>query len=172
MITISKRDPALFREKRYQTNYSSFGKYTTKEDESGITLYYEPTPKREYILEDEIASSWLNSSVFYTANDENDYLLGFAEGAMEGWGERFRIANIVVFNENNRGKGIGSKLMEAMETEALLHKAKSILLEVENTNTKAFSFYKSKGYSIIGYDKLAYNENSETMPIYMGKIIF
>ena len=33
MITISKRDPALFREKRYQTNYSSFGKYTTKEDE-------------------------------------------------------------------------------------------------------------------------------------------
>ena len=91
---------------------------------------------------------------------------------MEGWGERFRIANIVVFNENNRGKGIGSKLMEAMETEALLHKAKSILLEVENTNTKAFSFYKSKGYSIIGYDKLAYNENSETMPIYMGKIIF
>ena len=135
MITISKRDPALFKGKRYQTNYSSFGEYTTKEDESGITLYFESMPKREYTLEDEIASSWLNASVFYTVNDENDYLLGFAEGAMEGWGERFRIANIVVFNENNRGKGIGSKLMEAMETEALLHKAKSILLEVENTNT-------------------------------------
>ena len=169
MITISKRDPALFREKRYQTNYFSFGKYTTKEDESGITLYFESMPKREYTLEDEIASSWLNASVFYTANDENDYLLGFAEGAMEGWGERFRIANIVVFNENNRGKGIGSKLMEAMETEALLHKAKSILLEVDNTNTNAISFYKSKGYSIIGFDKLAYTIDGDTMPLYMGK---
>lgn len=169
MITISKRDPALFKGKRYQTNYSSFGKYTTKEDESGITLCFESTPKREYTLEDEIASSWLNASVFYTANDENDYLLGFAEGAMEGWGERFRIANIVVFNKNNRGKGIGSKLMEAMETEALLHKAKSILLEVENTNTKAISFYKPKGYSIIGYDKLAYTIDGDTMPLYMGK---
>ena len=169
MITISKRDPALFKGKRYQTNYSSFGKYTTKEDESGITLCFESTPKREYTLEDEIASSWLNASVFYTANDENDYLLGFAEGAMEGWGERFRIANIVVFNKNNRGKGIGSKLMEAMETEALLHKAKSILLEVDNTNTKAISFYKPKGYSIIGYDKLAYTIDGDTMPLYMGK---
>ena len=86
MITISKRDPALFKGKRYQTNYSSFGEYTTKEDESGITLYFESMPKREYTLEDEIASSWLNASVFYTVNDENDYLLGFAEGAMEGWG--------------------------------------------------------------------------------------
>ena len=114
MITISKRDPALFKGKRYQTYYSSFGEYTTKEDESVITLYFESMPKREYTLEDEIASSWLNASVFYTVNDENDYLLGFAEGAMEGWGERFRIANIVVFNENNRGKGIGSKLMEVM----------------------------------------------------------
>ena len=169
MITISKRDPALFKGKRYQTNYSSFGKYTTKEDESGITLCFESTPKREYTLEDEIASSWLNASVFYTANDENDYLLGFAEGAMEGWGERFRIANIVVFNKNNRGKGIGSKLMEAMETEALLHKAKSILLELDNTNTKAISFYKPKGYSIIGYDKLAYTIDGDTMPLYMGK---
>ena len=169
MITISKRDPALFKGKRYQTNYSSFGEYTTKEDESGITLYFESMPKREYTLEDEIASSWLNASVFYTVNDENDYLLGFAEGAMEGWGERFRIANIVVFNENNRGKGIGSKLMEAMETEALLHKAKSILLEVDNTNTNAISFYKSKGYSIIGFDKLAYTIDGDTMPLYMGK---
>ena len=169
MITISKRDPALFKGKRYQTNYSSFGEYTTKEDESGITLYFESMPKREYTLEDEIASSWLNASVFYTVNDENDYLLGFAEGAMEGWGERFRIANIVVFNENNRGKGIGSKLMEVMETEALLHKAKSILLEVDNTNTNAISFYKSKGYSIIGYDKLAYTIDGDTMPLYMGK---
>lgn len=106
MITISKRDAALFKGKRYKTNYSSFGKYITKEDENEITLYLEPTPKREYTLEDEIASSWLNSSVFYTAVDENNDLLGFAEGAMEGWGERFRIANIVVFNENNRGKGI------------------------------------------------------------------
>ena len=88
---------------------------------------------------------------------------------MEGWGERFRIVNIVVFNENNRGKGIGSKLMEAMETEALLHKAKSILLEVDNTNTKAISFYKPKGYSIIGYDKLAYTIDGDTMPLYMGK---
>lgn len=169
MITISKRDAALFKGKRYKTNYSSFGKYITKEDENEITLYLEPTPKREYTLEDEIASSWLNSSVFYTAVDENNDLLGFAEGAMEGWGERFRIANIVVFNENNRGKGIGSKLMEAMETEALLHKAKSILLEVENTNTKAISFYKPKGYSIISYDKLAYTIDGDTMPLYMGK---
>ena len=44
MITISKRDAALFKGKRYKTNYSSFGKYITKEDENEITLYLEPTP--------------------------------------------------------------------------------------------------------------------------------
>ena len=41
--------------------------------------------------------------------------------------------------------------------------------EVDNTNTNAISFYKSKGYSIIGYDKLAYTIDGDTMPVYMGK---
>ena len=42
-----------------------------------------------------------------------------------------------------------------MEEEALLHKAKSIFLEVDNTNTPAIKFYFSKGYPIIGFDKFA-----------------
>ena len=42
-----------------------------------------------------------------------------------------------------------------MEEEALLHKAKSIFLEVDNTNTPAIKVYVSKGYPIIGFDKFA-----------------
>ncbi len=56
-----------------------------------------------------------------------------------------------------------------MEREAKEKGAGSIYLETENTNTSAISFYKAKGYSIIGFDQYAYSEKGKRMPIYMGK---
>lgn len=115
------------------------------------------------------ASSWLCASIFYGAFDENNNLIGFIEGSISEWNNRFLIANFVVFDTRFRGKGIGSSLIDQMENGAKERGAGSIYLKTENTNTSAISFHKAKGYSIIGFDQYAYSEKGERMPIYMGK---
>ncbi|MGN1190207.1 MAG: GNAT family N-acetyltransferase [Candidatus Ornithospirochaeta sp.] len=169
MINITKEEASRYRGKRYKTYFLSEGSYVLQKKEDSVTLYFQTTKETTYPLEDEIASSWLSNSVFYGVYDENNDLIGFSEGSMEEWNNRFRIVNLVVFNSRDRGKGIGSSLIKLLEKEAKDKGADSIFLETENTNTSAISFYKAKGYSIIGFDQYAYSKEGERMPIYMGK---
>lgn len=117
-----------------------------------------------------MASSWLEDRVFFGAYDGNK-IVGFVEGALEKWNNRFRISNIVVLGKEYRGKGVGGKLLEAIENEAKEQGAESMILEAENTNTNTISFYMYKGYRIIGFDQTAYQKDGERMPLFLSKII-
>lgn len=88
---------------------------------------------------------------------------------MSEWNNRFLIVNLVVFSISYRRKGIGLSLIDKMKKEAKERGAGSIYLEIDNTNTSAISFYKARGFSIIGFDQHVYPEKGERMSIYMGK---
>ena len=54
-------------------------------------------------FDDEFFGEWLEEPVAFGAF-EGERLLGYVEGAPEGWNNRYRISNICIFEENARGK--------------------------------------------------------------------
>ena len=103
---------------------------------------------------------------------EGERLLGYVEGAPEGWNNRYRISNICIFEENARGKGLGTLLMQAIQRAAEAAGARMIVLETQTCNENAIAFYKRNGFSIIGFDLYSYsNDDPERheIRIEMGK---
>jgi ribosomal-protein-alanine N-acetyltransferase len=104
-----------------------------------------------------------NPSGFMVAVEDKDIVVGYAivdieseaEGAwlfMEGSRlppQRGHLLNIAV-DENWRGKGIGSILLEEVDKYVLERAAKDLFLEVQTTNTDARRFYKKRGFKETG----------------------
>ncbi len=127
------------------------------------------TPVR--FLEDEMLSEWLESPVAYGAFD-NDKLIGFVEGFLEKWNNRYRISNICVFEQDVRSKGVGTQLLEKILDVAKASGARMAVLETQSYNSKAISFYQKNGFEIIGFDRYAYSNDGpeeHNMRIEMGK---
>ena len=128
-------------------------------------------PEMHKTLTDDMLSSWLDNPVAYGAYEDEE-LIGFVEGFLEEWNNRFRITNICVFDNERRKAGVGSQLLETIMKEAVASKARMAVLETQSYNYKAISFYKKNGFEIIGFDRYAYsNEDPEehNMRIEMGK---
>ena len=99
-------------------------------------------------------------------------MIGFVEGSIEEWNNRYRISNICVFDNQKRHNGIGSKLMEAILKEAKESGARMVVLETQTCNENAIAFYKKNGFDIIGFDLYSYsNDDPEKheIRIEMGK---
>lgn len=75
---------------------------------------------------------------------EGERLLGYVEGAPEGWNNRYRISNICIFEENARGKGLGTLLMQAIQRAAEAAGARMIVLETQTCNENAIAFYQAE----------------------------
>ncbi|WP_158588671.1 GNAT family N-acetyltransferase [Butyrivibrio sp. X503] len=124
-------------------------------------------------VEDDIFSEWLDNPVAYGAFEE-DKLIGFVEGFLEKWNNRYRISNICVFESNARRNGVGSELLKVIIDEALKSGARMVVLETQSYNSKAISFYKKNGFEIIGFDRYAYSNDGpkeHNIRIEMGKRI-
>ena len=123
------------------------------------------------VLNDEILSDWLENPVAYGAYEDN-ILIGYVEGFLEEWNNRFRITNICVFNGTKRNHGIGQSLIETISKDAIESGARMIVLETQSYNSKAISFYKKNGFEIIGFDRFAYSNEGpaeKNIRIEMGK---
>ena len=121
-------------------------------------------------IDDTILADWLEDPAAYGAF-EGDRLVGFAEGFLEKWNNRYRISNICVFDEADRRSGTGTKLMESILEEAARSGARMAVLETQSFNFKAVSFYKKHGFQIIGFDRYAYSNRGpeeHNMLIEMG----
>ena len=124
-------------------------------------------------LDEDLLSDWLEDPVAYGAF-EGDELIGMVEGFLEKWNNRFRIANICVFEQANRRSGVGTKLMEAILETAVKSGARMVVLETQTFNFKAISFYKKHGFEIIGFDRYAYSNRGpeeHNMRVEMGKML-
>ncbi|SDB64469.1 N-acetyltransferase [Butyrivibrio sp. INlla16] len=122
-------------------------------------------------LEDDMLSEWLDNPVAYGAF-EGDVLIGFVEGFLEAWNNRYRISNICVFDVGLRSQGVGTALLETILKVAVDSGARMAVLETQSYNSKAILFYKKNGFELIGFDRYAYsNEGPEehNMRIEMGK---
>ena len=122
-------------------------------------------------VNDDILSDWLEDPAAYGAF-ENGRLVGFVEGFLEKWNNRYRIANICVFDQADRRSGTGTKLMEAILEEAVRSGARMAVLETQTYNYKAVSFYQKNGFRIIGFDRYAYSNRGpeeHNMRLEMGR---
>ena len=125
----------------------------------------------ERSFDDTFYGEWLEDPIAYGAF-EGERLIGFVEGSMETWNNRFRISNICVFEDAARGSGVGTQLMAAIQQEAATRRARMIILETQTCNENAIAFYKKNGFEIVGFDLYAYsNDDPERheVRIEMGK---
>ena len=122
-------------------------------------------------LTDDMLSEWLDNPIAYGAF-EGDDLIGFVEGFLEDWNNRYRISNICVFDTGLRSKGVGTALLEKIMEDAVKSGARMAVLETQSYNSKAISFYKKNGFELIGFDRYAYSNDGpkeHNMRIEMGK---
>ena len=158
----------------YKTAYKSKRYLDIVPAECGFLFEYkEFEEEKEFCLEDEFFSDWLESPSAYGAF-EDDKMLGYVEGSIETWNNRYRISNICVFDTDSRSKGIGTALMERIMRDAEESGARMVVLETQTCNDKAIAFYRKHGFEIIGFDLYAYSNNDperHEIRIEMGKII-
>lgn len=117
-MEIWQLDPAVYAGRKFTARYRTKGYYDICAAEDGFRLRYVPLgAPMVKSFDDEFFGEWLEEPVAFGAF-EGERLLGYVEGAPEGWNNRYRISNICIFEENARGKGLGTLLMQAIQRAA------------------------------------------------------
>ena len=171
-MEIRRLEKAAYAGKKFTVRYRTNGYYDIRASESGFQMQYTrfETPV-ERGFDDVFFGAWLEEPLAFGAF-EGEKLVGFVEGALESWNNRFRISNICVFDTAKRGGGIGGRLMETMQKAAENVGARMLVLETQSCNENAIAFYRKNGFSVIGLDLYAYgNDDPERheVRIEMGK---
>ena len=174
MIKILELEKEQYSGKPFTLQYTTQGYYHIETTAKGFEFHYKKLSKSmTKSFSDVFFADWLNEPKAFAAI-EDDRLIGYVEGALEEWNNRYRISNIAIFDETNRHKGIGGLLMDAILKEAIQSKARMVVLETQTCNEKAIHFYQKHGFNIIGFDLYAYSnhdaENHE-IRLEMGKIL-
>ena len=171
-MKIKRMDKEIYAGQRFTARYQTSGYYDLCAVESGFRMEYKsfaaPVDKS---FEDEFFSKWLDAPVAYGAF-ENGRLLGYVEGFLETWNNRYRISNICIFDQADRRRGIGALLMDTILKEAHAAKARMVVLETQTCNENAIAFYRRNGFEIIGFDLYAYSNTDpekHEVRIEMGK---
>lgn len=172
MIEIKELNYAKMRGQSYSAEVCSEKFLSIEPNENGFEIEWKKSDSLlRKTLTDSILSDWLDNPIAYGAY-ENEKLIGFVEGFLEKWNNRFRISNICVFDTDKRNSGIGHMLLKQIMIDAFKSNARMAVLETQSYNSKAISFYKKNGFEIIGFDRYAYSNNGpkeHNMRIEMGK---
>ena len=171
-MEIRKLDPAVYAGRKFTARYRTNGYYAILPCESGFQMRYTAFEAPvEKSFDDKFFGEWLDHPVAYGVF-EGDRLVGYVEGAIEGWNNRYRISNICIFDFENRRRGLGQALMNTILREAESAKARMAVLETQTCNENAIAFYRRNGFEIIGFDLYSYsNDDPEKceVRIEMGK---
>lgn len=148
-----------YRGMEFSVRYTSEGYYDIQPTENGFSFAYTRFPQpTECGFKDTLLSEWLEHPKAFGVFEGDDWL-GFAEGSLEEWNNRYRISNIFVFDAANRRRGVGGKLMRRMLEEARSCGARMAVLETQTCNEAAIAFYRSFGFEVIGFDRYAYSND-------------
>lgn len=173
-MTIQKLYLEDYQGKEFVLKYSTTGYYDIKKSEEGFQITYKKFHNTtEMSFKDKFFNDWLEEPVAYGAFD-GEKLVGYVEGTLEKWNNRYRISNICIFEEVFRNSGIGTQLMDTILQEAILSGARMVVLETQTCNENAIAFYKKHGFEIIGFDLYAYTNTDPKrceVRIEMGKIL-
>ena len=171
-MEIRQLDPAVYAGRKFTARYRTKGYYDICAAEDGFRLRYVPLgAPMEKSFDDEFFGEWLEDPIAFGAF-EGDKLIGYVEGSIEGWNNRFRLSNICVLDFSERSRGVGTALMKTIEQAAENTGARMLILETQSCNENAIAFYKKNGFTIVGFDLYAYsNDDPERheVRIEMGK---
>lgn len=93
----------------------------------------------------------------YVAIDENEDCIGFIWYILNGIFHSYPYLHIIAIKEENRGKGIGRKLMEFFEISCFANYSK-VFLVVADFNPRAKLLYEEIGYKQVGAVPSLYRE--------------
>ena len=174
MIEIKELEKDTYLNKKFTVRYQTKGYYDIHPSNLGFEIKYEMFEKeKEMSFDDVFFGDWLDAPKAFGAF-EKEHLLGYVEGTLENWNNRYRISNICVFDNCDRHKGIGTLLMNFILKEAIKSGARMVVLETQTCNENAIAFYKKMGFDIIGFDLFAYSNcdmERHEVRIEMGKIV-
>ena len=85
-------------------------------------------------------------------------LLAAIETVVEEWNNRLRLSWLWV-HEDCRRQGIARALMDKAMERAKAEKRRAVILETQSCNEGAIDFYLNYGFSLIGFDACAYQNN-------------
>ena len=174
MIKIVELDKESYNGKKFTLRYVTKGYYDIESTKKGFDISYKNfSETKEMSFGDVFFNEWLGEPIAFGAFD-GEKLLGYVEGTLEKWNNRYRISNICVFDDSNRQKGIGTLLMDSILKEANKRNARMVVLETQTCNEYAISFYKKHGFRIIGFDLFAYTNTDlerHEVRIEMGKML-
>ena len=98
----------------------------------------------------------------YTAVAEADNALaGFAAAQYVAWNRRVILWHLYVMPAS-RGKGVGKRLLEAVDAYAQSVQARCVWVETQNVNYPAIQFYRRCGFASCGFDETLYDPSSLT----------
>ena len=173
-MEIKELNKETYAGKKFTVRYQTNGYYDIQASEGGFQMKYVSfaSPVEKSFDDDDVFfSEWLEDPVAFGAFEDRK-LIGFVEGSLESWNNRFRISNICIFDHTKRSCGIGTMLMDAIQKTAASSGARMIVLETQSCNENAITFYKKNGFSIIGFDLYAYSNTDPArheVRIEMGK---
>ena len=171
-MEIVKLDAERYAGQKFTVRYQTSGYYDIRRTDMGFQIGYERFEKPiEMSFDDYFFNEWLEDPVGYGAF-ENGKLLGYVEGTLEKWNNRYRISNICVFDDTRRHSGIGTALMDTILREAKESGARMVVLETQTCNENAIAFYRKNGFDMIGFDLFAYTNSDperHEIRIEMGK---
>lgn len=174
MIKIKELDKKSYSGKSFILKYQTKGYYDIQSTSKGFDICYKTFDEpKEMSFSDVIFNEWLDNPKAFGAF-EDEHFIGFVEGYLEKWNNRYRISNICIFESSNRHSGIGMLLMQTILSEAMKSGARMVVLETQSCNENAISFYKKHGFKMIGFDLFAYTNTDQErheIRIEMGKII-
>ena len=171
-MEIAKLDAEQYAGQKFTVRYMTNGYYDIHRTDMGFEIAYERFEKpTEMSFDDYMLNEWLEDPVAFGAF-ENGQMIGYVEGTLEKWNNRYRISNICVFDNAHRHGGIGTTLMNIILKEAKDSGARMVVLETQTCNENAIAFYRKSGFDIIGFDLFAYTNTDperHEIRIEMGK---
>jgi len=114
---------------------------------------YEKVPDEH----DKLFQSWWVDIKSWGIIDDGK-LIAAIETSVEEWGNRLRVTEFWV-NDAYRRQGIASALMDKAIERAKSENRRAVILETQSCNSGAISFYLNYGFSLIGFDACAYQNN-------------
>ena len=85
-------------------------------------------------------------------------LIAVIETAVEEWSNRLRVTELWI-DDAYRRQGIGTALMDTAMQRARDEKLRVLMLETQSCNEAAIAFYLAYGFTLIGFDACAYQNN-------------
>ena len=92
--------------------------------------------------------------------EDHDTIVGFAAARSERWNRRAAIWHLYVAPQQ-RGTGLGRRLIDAIEDYARTTQARCLWLETSNVNYPAIQFYRHVGFMLCGLDQTLYDPDGD-----------